>query len=68
MTKWEALTWAKEDIQLYSSEFAELMKGKEGTDTMLTGAKVMGKIIEKIAFNPEILRKIKKEHSEYRNQ
>lgn len=62
------ISTGQEDIQLYSSEFAELMKGKEGTDTMLTGAKVMGKIIEKIAFNPEILRKIKKEHSEYRNQ
>ena len=62
------ISTGREDIKLYSSEFAELMKGREGTYTMITGAKVMGKIITKIADNPKILEKIKEEHSEYRNR
>lgn len=44
------------------------MKGREGTYTMITGAKVMGKIITKIADNSKILEKIKEEHREYRNR
>lgn len=62
------ISTGREDIKLYSSEFAELMKGREGTYTMITGAKVMGKIITKIADNSKILEKIKEEHREYRNR
>ena len=43
------------------------MKTKKGTHIMVTGAKVMARIIEKMAFEKGLLEKVKEEHREYRN-
>ena len=55
------------ETKLYSKEFAELMKTEKGTHVMVTGAKVMARIIEKMAFEKGLLEKVKEEHREYRN-
>jgi amidohydrolase len=60
------ISTGKPDVQLYSKEFADLMKTESGTHVMITGAKVMGKIIQKLAMEPELLEKLKEEHSTYR--
>jgi amidohydrolase len=57
----------KPEIKLYSREFAKLMKTESGTEVMMTGAKVMAKIIEKLAFEPKVLERLKEEHFLYRN-
>lgn len=56
-----------EEIKLYSKEFAELMKTEKGTYVMETGAKVMAKIIEKMAFEKGLLEEVEKEHKIYRS-
>lgn len=55
------------ETKLYSKEFAELMKTEKGTHVMVTGAKVMARIIEKMAFEKGLLEKVKEEHREYRS-
>ncbi len=57
-----------ENVPLYSKEFSECLKGIPGQTGMKNGAMVMSKIIEHLAFHPEKLEQIKKEHTAYRNQ
>lgn len=51
---------------LYTREFAEALKTESGTIGMKNGAKVMANIIIKLAFEPETLAEIQKEHLEHR--
>ena len=54
------------ETKLYSKEFAELMKTEKGTHVMVTGAKVMARIIDKMAFVKDLLELVKEVLSEYR--
>lgn len=55
-----------ENVPLYSREFSELMKIEAGTKVMVNGAKVMARIIEKMAYDEGMLERVQREHSDYR--
>ena len=56
-----------EEIALYSKEFGELVKSENGRMAMEQAARVIIRIIERLAEDPELLSEIRKEHEEYRD-
>ena len=55
------------EIALYSKEFGELVKSESGRLAMEQGARVIIRIIERLAEEPELFDRIRREHEEYRN-
>jgi len=55
------------EISLYSKEFADEINGKGGRTGLENGAKVIARIIERLAFEPNMLKKVQEEHAIYRH-
>lgn len=55
------------NVSLYSREFAEEIRGEGGRIGLENGAKVIAKIIEKLAFDQEALKKLQEEHAIHRH-
>ena len=56
------------EIALYSKEFGKLVRSENGKTAMEQGARVIIRIIERLAEEPGLLDEIRREHEEYRDQ
>lgn len=57
-----------QDAPLYSAEFAQHIQGAPGQLGMKNGALVLTKMISYVAEHPDVLERIREEHTQYRNQ
>ena len=55
------------EIALYSKEFGKLVRSENGKTAMEQGARVIIRIIERLAEEPGLLDEIRREHEEYRD-
>lgn len=61
------ISLGQRDVALYSKEFGRLVGSENGRKAMEQGARVIIRIIERLAAEPELLKEIRREHDEYRD-